>query len=66
MSTAVATSSNPRRLREYETIYILESNIDPDEADRVATRVKDIVSARNGTIAGMLSIDNSGTSSRSA
>lgn len=58
MSTASATTSaNPRRLREYETIYILESNVDPDEADRVATRVKDIVSARNGHL---LKIDNWG------
>src|ERR1700759_3873227 len=57
MSTAVATSSNPRRLRAYETIYILESNIDPDEADRVSTCVKDIVSARNGRL---LKIDNWG------
>jgi small subunit ribosomal protein S6 len=56
-ATATATSSNPRRLREYETIYILESNIDPDEADRVATRVKDIVSSRNGRL---LKIDNWG------
>jgi small subunit ribosomal protein S6 len=44
-------------LREYETIYILESNIDPDEADRVATRMKDIISARSGHL---LKIDNWG------
>jgi small subunit ribosomal protein S6 len=57
MSAATATSSNPRRLREYETIYILESNIDPDEADRVATRVKEIIGGRNGKL---LKIDNWG------
>jgi small subunit ribosomal protein S6 len=57
MSAAIATSSNPRRLREYETIYILESNIDPDEADRVATRLKDIIGGRNGKL---LKIDNWG------
>lgn len=57
MSAAIATSSNPRRLREYETIYILESNIDPDEADRVATRLKDIIGTRNGKL---LKIDNWG------
>jgi len=56
-ATATATSGNPRRLREYETIYILESNVDPDEADRVATRVKDVVTARNGHL---LKIDNWG------
>jgi small subunit ribosomal protein S6 len=57
MSTAVTTSMNPRRLREYETIYILESTIDPDEADRVATRLKDIIGGRNGKL---LKIDNWG------
>jgi small subunit ribosomal protein S6 len=57
MSGAVTTSSNPRRLREYETIYILESNIDPDEADRVATRLKDIIGGRSGKL---LKIDNWG------
>ena len=56
-ATATATSANPRRLREYETIYILESNIDPDEADRVATRMKEIITARNGHL---LKIDNWG------
>jgi small subunit ribosomal protein S6 len=44
-------------LREYETIYILESNIDPDEADRVATRLKEIITARSGHL---LKIDNWG------
>ena len=57
MSAAIATSQNPRMLREYETIYILESNIDPDEADRVATRLKDIIGTRNGKL---LKIDNWG------
>jgi small subunit ribosomal protein S6 len=59
MSTATATNAsvNPRRLREYETIYILEPNIDPDEADRVATRLKEIITARSGHL---LKIDNWG------
>jgi small subunit ribosomal protein S6 len=56
-ATGVAVSSNPRRLREYETIYILEPNIDPDEADRVATRIKEVISARTGKL---LKIDNWG------
>ena len=55
--TATATFANPRRLREYETIYILEPNIDPDEADRVATRFKDVIAARSGKL---LKIDNWG------
>jgi len=57
MSVATATYANPRRLREYETIYILESTIDPDEADRVATRIKEIITARSGHL---LKIDNWG------
>jgi small subunit ribosomal protein S6 len=60
MSTAASatpTYVNPRRLREYETIYILEPNIDPDEADKVATRLKDIIAARSGHL---LKIDNWG------
>jgi small subunit ribosomal protein S6 len=56
-ATATTTYTNPRRLREYETIYILESTIDPDEADRVATRVKEIITARSGHL---LKIDNWG------
>jgi small subunit ribosomal protein S6 len=60
MSTAATATPiyvNPRRLREYETIYILEPNIDPDEADRVAARIKEIVTARSGKL---LKIDNWG------
>jgi small subunit ribosomal protein S6 len=61
MSTATATTGtklvNPRRLREYETIYILQSNVDPDEADRVATRMKEIISSREGHL---VKIDNWG------
>ncbi|MEY4583076.1 MAG: hypothetical protein RL701_7779 [Pseudomonadota bacterium] len=55
--TSTVTYVNPRRLREYETIYILESTIDPDEADRVATRLKEIITARTGHL---LKIDNWG------
>jgi len=57
MSVATGTYVHPRRLREYETIYILESNIDPDEADRVATRIKEVISARTGHL---LKIENWG------
>ncbi|HEX4355397.1 MAG TPA: 30S ribosomal protein S6, partial [Polyangiales bacterium] len=56
-TSATAISANPRRLREYETIYILEPNIDPDEADRVASRVKEVIAARSGKL---LKIDNWG------
>jgi small subunit ribosomal protein S6 len=56
-TTTPASFANPRRLREYETIYILEPNIDPDEADRVATRLKDVITARSGKL---IKIDNWG------
>lgn len=57
MTTATTTSGNPRRLREYETIYILQPSVDPDEADRIASRMKDIVSQRSGHL---VKIDNWG------
>jgi small subunit ribosomal protein S6 len=57
MTAQATTSSNPRRLREYETIYILQPSVDPDEADRIAARMKDIVSARTGHL---VKIDNWG------
>jgi small subunit ribosomal protein S6 len=55
MSTAQA--STERRAREYETIYILRSKVDPDEADRVAGRVKEVIADREGLL---LQVDNWG------
>jgi small subunit ribosomal protein S6 len=45
------------RAREYETIYILRSSVDPDEADRIATRLRDVIASLNGRL---LRIDNWG------
>lgn len=39
-----------RRAREYETIYVLRADVDPDGADRVATRVADVVERENGKL----------------
>lgn len=39
-----------RRAREYETIFILRPNTDPDEADRIAGRVTEIINTRAGKI----------------
>lgn len=38
------------RAREYETIYVLRADVDPDSADRVATRVADVVGRENGKL----------------
>lgn len=39
-----------RKSREYETIYILRPDIDPDSADRVATRVSDVIGRLDGRL----------------
>lgn len=36
--------------REYETIYILQPQVDPDEADRIAGRVTEVVARLNGKL----------------
>src|SRR6476660_2978525 len=39
-----------KRAREYETIYVLRQDVDPDSADKVASRVADVVSRENGKL----------------
>jgi small subunit ribosomal protein S6 len=56
MTTTQSTIDEPRA-REYETIYILRANVDPDEADRIATRVREVIDGRG---AKLLRIDNWG------
>jgi small subunit ribosomal protein S6 len=36
--------------REYELVYILTPQVDPDEADRIATRLQEVVGRLNGKI----------------
>jgi small subunit ribosomal protein S6 len=36
--------------REYETIYVLRQDVDPDSADKVANRVADVVSREHGKL----------------
>jgi small subunit ribosomal protein S6 len=55
--TATQTQTEEPRAREYETIYILRPNVDPDEADRIANRVREILT---GLSAKLLRIDNWG------
>ena len=46
---ATATEAH-KRAREYETIYVLRQDVDPDAADKVASRVADVVSRENGKL----------------
>lgn len=36
--------------REYETIYILKPNVDPDEAQKLADRIQEIMSSMGGRL----------------
>jgi small subunit ribosomal protein S6 len=38
------------RAREYETIYVLRQDVDPDTADKVANRVAEVVGRENGRL----------------
>ena len=47
MSRAV---TGPNRAREYETIYILKPDIDADSAERLGTRLADVVTRESGRL----------------
>jgi small subunit ribosomal protein S6 len=57
MSITQASTIDEPRAREYETIYIMRSTVDPDEADRIAGRVREVIAGRGGKL---LRIDNWG------
>jgi small subunit ribosomal protein S6 len=59
MSTAsiAPVSASTLRAREYETIYIMKPTVHPDEADRIAERIKGIIEGRRGKL---LRVDNWG------
>ena len=40
----------PGRAKEYETIYILRPDIDADSADRLGTRIAEVVTRENGKL----------------
>lgn len=42
--------SHSRPAREYELVYILQPNVDPDEAERIANRIQEVVSRLGGKI----------------
>ena len=48
----MATAAAPARkwAREYETIYILRPNVDPDVQERVVARATDVISRLDGTL----------------
>ncbi len=51
MAKATATVATPPSLpRRYETIYILKPGVDPDDADKVASRFSEIVDKFGGKI----------------
>lgn len=54
---AVMTNAPANRAREYETIFILRSDIDPDTAERVASRVNEVIERENGKL---LKVENWG------
>jgi small subunit ribosomal protein S6 len=57
MAATQTIKTDEPRAREYETIYILRPNVDPDEADRIATRVREVIA---GMGAKLLRLDNWG------
>ena len=38
------------KTKEYETIYVLRGDVDPDTAERVQTRVNEVVARENGKL----------------
>jgi small subunit ribosomal protein S6 len=47
---AEARPAVPGRAREYETIYILRPDVDPESAERVQSRVADAIVREHGTL----------------
>ena len=50
MAEAVLATPAKKWAREYETIYILRPNVDPDDAAKVAQRVQDVMDRMGGKI----------------
>jgi small subunit ribosomal protein S6 len=46
----MATATAQKRAREYETIYVLRQETDPDTADKVATRIAEVVGRESGKL----------------
>lgn len=54
---ATATAEQRKWAHEYETIYILRPNTDPDDADKVAQRVAEVIERLEGKL---IKVDNWG------
>jgi small subunit ribosomal protein S6 len=50
MQTQSSAAGQKRLAREYELVYILQSNVDPDDAEKVAQRVQEVVAKLGGKI----------------
>jgi small subunit ribosomal protein S6 len=50
MATAAVTGAQPLRSKEYETIYILRSDVDADAAEKVQQRVAEVVAREQGKL----------------
>ncbi|MFN9811875.1 MAG: 30S ribosomal protein S6 [Deltaproteobacteria bacterium] len=50
--TQVTTQARTHQIpgREYELVYILNPNVDPDEAEKIATRIQEVVARLGGKI----------------
>jgi small subunit ribosomal protein S6 len=46
----MTTAAAQKRAREYETIYVLRQETDPDGADKVANRVAEVVARESGKL----------------
>jgi len=51
------TTAPANRSREYETIYILRSDVDPDAAEKVANRISEVIERESGKL---LKVENWG------
>jgi small subunit ribosomal protein S6 len=47
---AVATTTQVLRNKEYETIYVLRSDVDADTAEKIQTRVAEVVARESGKL----------------
>ncbi len=41
---------HPRPAREYELVYILNPNVDPDDAEKISTRIQEVLARLGGKI----------------
>ena len=47
---AIATTTQALKTKEYETIYILRGDVDPDTAEKVQNRVSEVIARETGKL----------------